>query len=520
MKTRVIYLTALVLALSLVGHVQAVSFIDTGDQLWSNPDNWDTGVLPTASDWVKISQASDLAESVIISDGFDAVADRVHIGYQGEDKTLSVDGGTLVISGDDLRVGKECTGILNMISGSIDIARDLDICDNGGTGLVNMSGGTINISDDLELPNVADATGTLNMTGGTINIADDFDMLEPGSTIVHLNGGTINVGDDLQLDDPGEFDITAGTLIVDGNAVTTVQGYIDANVITSYGGPYGVNGVLLVDYNAVNDQTMVKAVHKLDPYPVDGGIVPPGQVELSWTLPDPCTPGQPVRVDVYLTDDYDVLKQFSDPAAIAAIQLVSEQNVASVVAQVQPKIRYYWAVDVYLGGDDPNDNPRLGPIFSFLADNMPPEVLAGKDVLTWLDNGSADVVLAGAVIDADPTSTVWTVVSEPNDPNSPDAVIADAAALDTTITLSALGEYVLQLQADDGEYQGTDTLTINVYSDHCAAAKSQPGWQPLPGDINLDCVVDQTDLDLLLEQWLNCNGLDCPDIDPIDPNVP
>ncbi len=119
--------------------------------------------------------------------------------------------------------------------------------------------------------------------------------------------------------------------------------------------------------------------------------------------------------------------------------------------------------------------------------------------------------------DSDPTTSLWTVVSEPNDPNSPDAVIADSAALDTTITLSALGEYVLQLEADDGEYQDTDTLTINVYSDHCAAAQSLPGWQVMPGDINLDCVVDQTDLDILLEQWLNCNALECPEFDP---NVP
>jgi hypothetical protein len=103
------------------------------------------------------------------------------------------------------------------------------------------------------------------------------------------------------------------------------------------------------------------------------------------------------------------------------------------------------------------------------------------------------------------------VVSEPDDPNNPDAVIADSAAVDTTITLSALGEYVLQLQADDGEYQATDTLAISVYSDQCAAAQSQPAWQAMPGDINLDCVVDQTDLDILLEQWLNCNALDCPD---------
>ena len=62
-------------------------------------------------------------------------------------------------------------------------------------------------------------------------------------------------------------------------------------------------------------------------------------------------------------------------------------------------------------------------------------------------------------------------------------------------------------------YNDTATV-INVFSDHCEAAKSLPGWTAIPGGINLDCVVDQKDLDDLLEQRLNCNGLDCPDIDP------
>jgi len=172
-------------------------------------------------------------------------------------------------------------------------------------------------------------------------------------------------------------------IILGSSAKNTSQTLVPAEQST--GGTINIadNFDMLEPGNAVNDETIVKAVHKLHPSPADGGIVSPGQVALSWTLPDPCTPGQPVRVDVYLTDDYEVLKQFNDPAAIAAMQLVSEQNVTYVVAQVQPKTRYYWAADVYLGGDDPNDNPRLGPIFSFLADNTPPEVEAGEDVLTW-----------------------------------------------------------------------------------------------------------------------------------------
>ncbi len=482
-----IYLISSVLALPLVGHVQAqdATWTDaTGDHNWFTPGNWSE--FPTPAHWAKVRNG--LPGPTIASEG--AVARRVHVGYS-EGGALTVDGGTLVISADDLLLGKnDGSGILNMISGSISVARDFEV-GGGNPGIVNMTGGTIAAEDDLMIPEIA----------GT-------------EAIVNLNGGIISIRGDLTMGASGVLDITAGTLIIDGNAVSAVQGYIDSGWITAYDG----GGTVQLDYDVTNSgQTTVKAIHKLNPYPADGGIAPPGQVELSWTLPDPCAPGQEVPVDVYLTADLEALESFSDPASM---QVVSQSSVTSVTVQTAPKTRYYWAVDTYLGGDDPNNNPLLGPIFSFVADNSPPAVEAGEDVITWLDNGSVDVALSGAVVDADATTTLWSVVSEPDDPNSPDAVIADSAALDTTITLSALGEYILQLQADDGEYQSTDTLTINVYSDHCAAAQAQPGWQPLPGDINLDCVVDQADLDILLEHWLNCNGLDCPDIDPIDPNVP
>ena len=45
------------------------------------------------------------------------------------------------------------------------------------------------------------------------------------------------------------------------------------------------------------------------------------------------------------------------------------------------------------------------------------------------------------------------------------AVIADPTALETMVTVSAEGSYVLQLEANDGEYTGSDTMTINVIPD-------------------------------------------------------
>jgi len=277
-----------------------------------------------------------------------------------------------------------------------------------------------------------------------------------------------------------------------------VQTYIDRGWITAYDG----QGVLHLDYDVTNEgRTTLTATALLDPNPVDGGSVSPGELELSWTLPDPCVPGQPVLVDVYFTDDLELLKQFSDPAAI---RVVNGGNVTSVVVQTQPKTRYYWAVDAYVGSAD---DPVYGPIFSFFADNMSPQVNAGADVVTWLEGGSRIGNLDATVTDDGAISAYtvqWTVIGEPNEG---DAVIETATAEDTSITLAAPGEYVLQLEAFDGEYSGSDTVTINVYSDSCQAAQSLPDYEPLIGDLNGDCRVDDLDLALLQENWLQDNSL-------------
>jgi hypothetical protein len=62
-----------------------------------------------------------------------------------------------------------------------------------------------------------------------------------------------------------------------------------------------------------------------------------------------------------------------------------------------------------------------------------------------------------------------------------------------------VGRYILQLEAFDGEYTGSATVTIGVFSDRCEAARSQPDYEPLVGDLNGDCRVDEIDLALLQE---------------------
>jgi hypothetical protein len=471
MYTRLIYLVSLVLVLSLVGYVQAqdATWTDaTGDHNWFTPGNWSD--FPTDAHWAKIRNGDP---GPTIASG-SALASRVHIGYS-EGGALTMDGGTLDISGDDLMIGKQ-----------------------GGAGILNMNGGTITIRRDLEVS--GDATpgpGFIYMTGGTIIVGDDFEIPETEThpeaiAEVHLDDGTIILDDSYEGDSHlrmyprGSLDIRHGTLILAGDEVSRVQGYIDNGWITAY----DANGTVALDYDVTNPgQTTVKAIHKLNPNPADGGVAVPGTVTLEWTV----DAGTPVDVVFGNSPDWTTWEK-----------LVDKQAVTSISVTVVAEQRYYWAVDTYAPGAEV---PDYGPIFSFLAGNAPPVVNAGDDVPAWLDNGSVDVALAGTVTDTDPTTTVWTVVSEPDDPNSPDAVIADAAALSTSITLSALGEYVLQLQADDGEYTGSDTMTINVYSDNCEAAKSLPDYVPLVGDVNEDCIVDARDFALIAVNWLESNAL-------------
>ena len=478
MYARMIYLICFVLVLSLVGNVQAVDTTwtddDPGDHLWSTIGNWDTSVLPTTADWVKVRYGPP--GPTIANEG--AVALKTHVGYE-EDSALTVDGGILTTV-EDLLLGKNGgSGTLNMISGTINCGKDLEV-GGGDPGVINMTGGTIIVGDDFMIPEDITSTAEVNLDGGTIIVNDDLNM--------RADGGTMN----------GTLNITAGTLIIDANVVSVVQGYIDYGWITAYDG----QGTLNLDYSITNrDKTTLKAVHKLNPNPVDGGTAAIGELELSWTLPDPCVPGEPVLVDVYLTDDWEALYSFTDPAAI---RVVSMKNVTSVVVQTQPKTRYYWAVDTYIG--DPND-PIFGPIFSFLA----LQVDAGPDLLTWLgEDGTRAKALDATITDEEAYTVQWTVVSEPDDPNSPDAVITDPSAEDTSITLSAVGEYVLQLEAFNGEKTSSDTVTINVYNDGCEAAKSLPDYEPFAGDLNGDCKVDDLDLEILNADWLKDNSLTEP----------
>jgi T5SS/PEP-CTERM-associated repeat protein len=481
MNTRIaLYLCV---CLCLTGVLQAdTRWQGTVDSAWDNPANWTNGV-PNATQKAQFVTVGEPTCTVTVAG---AEAKQLAVG----DNT----GGSLKIAGGSLKV----------MDWSILGYAEANVGDQAGH--LTVTGGELNCQARIfvgfmgEGHLTVDDEGVVNVYNQPLGIGEE----KTGNGYVYLKGGTLNLwagGLAIHLfNAKAHVDFTGGTMtltntVENRNAIT--KGIADG-IITAYGGV----GKVVVDLESTPGRIILKGIHPLTPAPVDGGRVSAGQVQLNWVLPDPCQPGQQVLVDVYFGTSPD----FPEGGSPETPQIISKKNRTSATVQTQPKVRYYWAVDTYIGSAQ---DPVYGPLFSFVADNLIPTVEAGNDQVAWLTDGSVKVALDAKITDdgfLKPCTALWTVVSGPNDATPK---FADAKAEDTTITLNATGEYVLKLEAYDGEYTGSDTVTINVFNDSCEAAQFSPDYVPIPGDINGDCVVNDADLAILQSHWLECNALDC-----------
>jgi len=459
MCRKLIYLISFVLVLSLAGAVQAGDPWDHwwtnafGDNLWSTAANWEAVGVPTVNSRARIRTLP----GPTIAD-INAVARYVEIAV-GDSSTkgaVTMNSGTLTVSATPTP------------GGGFTVAYD-------GVGTLNMNGGTITVQGYFSLGRNAGAIGHVNLYGGTINSVD-----------LQMEGG----GPVCTMDIIGD-----GTLILNGNQLSTVQGYIDNGWITADGGTRRPG----LDYNFTNaGKTTLRAVHFLNPNPADGSTVNASVNQLQWTLPEPSLPGGVVDCVVYFGTNPDVE---------ANPKVVIRRVVESVSVTLAPLTTYYWALDLYDSGFSPTVPYMLCPIFRFNTFNQPPFVNAGDDVATWLVNGLMVVQLDGVVSDEGggpgPATLLWTVIAEPNELNP--AQISDPHVANPTVTVRELGSYTLQLEASDGEFTATDTMQIVVYADSCEHAQKQGGFAWLAGDINHDCKIDLLDLADMAASWLQNN---------------
>jgi T5SS/PEP-CTERM-associated repeat protein len=500
MSEKLVCLISFAVLLGLAGNALAADYKDWDDgdfanHLWSSPANWAPDGLPTMigdnNNRTRIESGSGggdyptLDSTIFDVDPNGAFADRLYVGHkQGDGSTAKLwvtDGAKLTI-GDDLNIGydQDSHGICYVSDPDtvIEIRDDIKV-GRRGDGMLVMNGGTINVSGTIEIP-----SGT------------DTESLNIGH--LQINGGTINCGAVTMRPNPystGTVDVRGGTLIINGDAVSTIQGFIDDGWIAAYSG----YGTLQLDYDVTNPgKTTLGALHNLNPDPTDGSTASASLNQLQWTLPEPNVPEGVVTCDVYFG---------TDPNVEANPKVVIGQAVESVSVTLAPLMTYYWAFDLYDSSISTTEPFHLSPIFTFNTLNTAPVVDAGEDVDSWVAGGPRVVQLDGIVSDegGGPGSAtlLWTVIAEPNELNP--AQISDPVAANPTVTVIESGSYTLQLQAGDGEFTSTDTMQIVLYADACEHASNQEGFEWIPGDINHDCVVDELDQAIMMKHCLECN---------------
>ncbi len=159
---------------------------------------------------------------------------------------------------------------------------------------------------------------------------------------------------------------------------------------------------------------------------------------------------------------------------------------------------------------DPKENDGL--MYEVSIPNSPPIVDAGPNMSINYPN---DAQLDGTVIDDGypvPPGQVVTLWSEVSTPPGGKVTFGNASAIDTTASFSKPGSYLLQLDADDGQYVTTDMVTIDVTEAANQAPQVNAGPDQtitLPNNALLDGTVEDDGLPLppnLVTTWSKVSG--------------
>lgn len=317
---------------------------DMNDHLWSTAANWLDDKVPTSADetWVHESSFHCLIDETVQAECYWLV---VGAGSAGpDDSYLDITGGTLDVAIDvpwtGIAIGylDDACGVVNMSAGVVTVGGHLRIGDGGGT----------------------NARGTLNMTGGTINLAEDLQIpgsvwVPPGKGTLHLDGGTINCKT-LTMNTDGLIDVTGGRLIIDGNEVAAVNGYIASNWITAS----EAETKLRVKYDQITDTTTVTARDRniaWGPSPYDESTNQSSDLILSWSPGD-----NAVSHDVYFGSSFADVNSATDPNGFTGRGRQTE-TAYSVTGGLGPEQTYYWRIDE-VNIAEPN-SPWKGDIWSF-----------------------------------------------------------------------------------------------------------------------------------------------------------
>jgi len=200
----------------------------SGNGLWSEAANWTGGQIATSTNKVVFNVSG--ARACVVNSPVNA--GQLVIGDNGEGGLVIVtNGGNLAASATDWSaIGYNNTALL----------------------LVE-SGGSVSFGNHLWVGFDPGSDGTLQMNGGTVSVAGMFGLgWNGGKGTVQVHGGTLNLSQ-WSASSPGSIvgasvlDIGAGTVVISGNHVSSVNDFISSGKITGYGG----TGVVSNYFNGV-----------------------------------------------------------------------------------------------------------------------------------------------------------------------------------------------------------------------------------------------------------------------------
>lgn len=235
MCKKLIYAISFVLVLSLAGNALAILWDGGGaDDLWSTPENWVGDAVPTSTDR---GDVASVPGATIANPGQECSGGLIGWSTYGNGD-LTIDGGSLhVVRTTGTQFGWLALGHSSAVTGQLYMKSGYLLCDNKLQIGNNGGGGALN---------------NLFMTGGTIELGEGSYQSGQGLRTdtnghIQLDGGVITT---LKLDmfGPGSMDIAGGTLIINGDVTTYIQGLIDSGAITANNG----TSEPIMDYNVSN----------------------------------------------------------------------------------------------------------------------------------------------------------------------------------------------------------------------------------------------------------------------------
>ncbi len=189
----------------------------SGNGLWTESANWTGGQVANNTNKVEFNVSG--ARACVVNSAVNA--GQLVAGDNGPGGFLIVtNGGSLAASASDW----SAIGYNNTIQ------------------MIVENGGSASFGNHLWIGFDPGSDGTLTMNGGTVSVSGMFGLGWNGGTgTVHVNGGTLNLSQ-WSPSNPGSItgasvlDIGAGTVVINGNQISSVSSYISSGKITGYGG--------------------------------------------------------------------------------------------------------------------------------------------------------------------------------------------------------------------------------------------------------------------------------------------